>query len=240
MYTTHAMQYSVWNAEAHIEDQLWEPKHQFAISRTAVSDSGRYVQHNLRPVCVCVCICVSACVYVCVCACVQFSPREILVNIQYKHSPNLCIIDTPGLISAAPGKANASLQVCTELKTHTHTHIRALPCTALVHVPRLRIAWPGKLSRMCRDICVCVCVCVCTQAASRAIEQLVRQKAEIESLILLCLEDVSDWTHATTRRLAMQVSRARAHTHTHTHTLPLEARVLPHAVQCQISTCACM
>lgn len=40
----------------------------------------------------------------------QFWSKEIVVKIEYKYCPNLTIIDTPGLISAAPGKRNANLQ----------------------------------------------------------------------------------------------------------------------------------
>ncbi|KAG1658978.1 hypothetical protein FOA52_008300 [Chlamydomonas sp. UWO 241] len=40
----------------------------------------------------------------------MFCPKEIICRIEYKYCPNLTIIDTPGLISAAPGKANAVMQ----------------------------------------------------------------------------------------------------------------------------------
>lgn len=40
----------------------------------------------------------------------QFWSKEIVVKIEYKFCPNLTIIDTPGLISAAPGKRNSNLQ----------------------------------------------------------------------------------------------------------------------------------
>ncbi|KAK9918350.1 hypothetical protein WJX75_003404 [Coccomyxa subellipsoidea] len=40
----------------------------------------------------------------------QFWSKEIVVKIEYKYCPNLTIIDTPGLISAAPGRRNSSLQ----------------------------------------------------------------------------------------------------------------------------------
>jgi hypothetical protein len=40
----------------------------------------------------------------------QFWSKEIIVKVEYKYCPNLTIIDTPGLISAAPGRANAQLQ----------------------------------------------------------------------------------------------------------------------------------
>lgn len=40
----------------------------------------------------------------------QFWAKEIVVKIEYKYCPNLTIIDTPGLISAAPGKRNSGLQ----------------------------------------------------------------------------------------------------------------------------------
>ncbi len=49
------------------------------------------------------------------------------------------------------------------------------------------------------------------QAASRTIEAMVAAKASHPELILLCLEDCNDWTHATTRRLAMQVCVGEAH-----------------------------
>ncbi|XP_037440167.1 dynamin-like protein ARC5 isoform X2 [Triticum dicoccoides] len=40
----------------------------------------------------------------------QFSAKEIIIRIEYKHCPNLTIIDTPGLILAAPGRKNRVLQ----------------------------------------------------------------------------------------------------------------------------------
>ena len=44
----------------------------------------------------------------------QFWAKEIVVKIEYKFCPNLTIIDTPGLISAAPGRRNSAMQVCTQ------------------------------------------------------------------------------------------------------------------------------
>lgn len=41
----------------------------------------------------------------------QFWAKEIMLKIEYKYCPNLTIIDTPGLIAAAPGRKNHSLQV---------------------------------------------------------------------------------------------------------------------------------
>jgi len=82
-----------------------------------------------------------------------FWAKEIVVKIEYKYCPNLTIIDTPGLISAAPGRKGAG----------------------------------GA------------------QAASRAVEALVRSKMERRDFIILCLEDTSDWGNATTRRLVAQV-----------------------------------
>ena len=40
----------------------------------------------------------------------KFWAKEIVVRIEYKYCPNLTIIDTPGLISAAPGRRNAAQQ----------------------------------------------------------------------------------------------------------------------------------
>lgn len=40
----------------------------------------------------------------------QFSAKEIIIRVEYKYCPNLTIIDTPGLIAAAPGRKNRALQ----------------------------------------------------------------------------------------------------------------------------------
>ncbi|KAH7431119.1 hypothetical protein KP509_08G030700 [Ceratopteris richardii] len=82
----------------------------------------------------------------------QFWAKEIVVKIEYKFCPNLTIIDTPGLIAAAPGRKNHLLQ-----------------------------------------------------AQARAVEALVRTKMQQKEFIILCLEDCSDWSNATTRRVVMQM-----------------------------------
>eukprot|EP00250_Pteridium_aquilinum_P033868 c6523_g1_i1 orf=228-3032(+) len=82
----------------------------------------------------------------------QFSAKEIIVKIEYKYCPNLTIIDTPGLIAAAPGRKNHLLQ-----------------------------------------------------AQARAVETLVRSLMQSKEFIILCLEDCSDWSNATTRRVVMQM-----------------------------------
>uniref|UniRef100_A0ACD5XNK6 Uncharacterized protein n=1 Tax=Avena sativa TaxID=4498 RepID=A0ACD5XNK6_AVESA len=89
----------------------------------------------------------------------QFSAKEIIIRIDYKHCPNLTIIDTPGLILAAPGRKNRVLQ-----------------------------------SQAC------------------AVEALVRAKIQHKETIILCLEDCSDWSNATTRRVVMQVDPDLART----------------------------
>uniref|UniRef100_A0A0A9DQF3 Dynamin N-terminal domain-containing protein n=1 Tax=Arundo donax TaxID=35708 RepID=A0A0A9DQF3_ARUDO len=40
----------------------------------------------------------------------QFSEKEIIIKVEYKHCPNLTIIDTPSLILPAPGDKNRVLQ----------------------------------------------------------------------------------------------------------------------------------
>ncbi|TVU51148.1 hypothetical protein EJB05_02556 [Eragrostis curvula] len=89
----------------------------------------------------------------------QFSEKEIIIKVEYKHCPNLTIIDTPGLILPAPGRKNRVLQ---------------------------------------------------TQAS--AVESLVRAKIQHKETIILCLEDCSDWSNATTRRVVMQVDPDLART----------------------------
>ena len=89
----------------------------------------------------------------------QFWAKEVVVRIEYKYCPNLTIIDTPGLIAAAPGRRNHALQ-----------------------------------------------------ASSRAVEAMVRAKMEQREYIILCLEDSSDWSNATTRRFVMGVDPTLART----------------------------
>ncbi|CAL5098065.1 unnamed protein product [Urochloa decumbens] len=89
----------------------------------------------------------------------QFSEKEIIIKVEYKHCPNLTIIDTPGLILPAPGRKNRVLQ---------------------------------------------------SQAS--AVESLVRAKIQHKETIILCLEDCSDWSNATTRRVVMQVDPDLART----------------------------
>lgn len=43
------------------------------------------------------------------------------------------------------------------------------------------------------------------QTQARAVESLVRAKMQHKEFIILCLEDCSDWSNATTRRVVMQV-----------------------------------
>lgn len=79
-----------------------------------------------------------------------FWSKDIVAKIEYKFCPNLTIVDTPGLIAAAPGRRNGSMQ-----------------------------------------------------SNARAVESVVRGKMEQQDHIILCLEDSSDWSNATTRRLVM-------------------------------------
>jgi hypothetical protein len=43
------------------------------------------------------------------------------------------------------------------------------------------------------------------QSQASAVESLVRAKIQHKETIILCLEDCSDWSNATTRRVVMQV-----------------------------------
>lgn len=43
------------------------------------------------------------------------------------------------------------------------------------------------------------------QSQARAVEALVRTKMHHKEFIILCLEDSSDWSNATTRSIVMQV-----------------------------------
>lgn len=75
----------------------------------------------------------------------QFSAKEIIIRIEYKHCPNLTIIDTPGLILAAPGRKNRVLQVdpdlartvlvSTKLDTKIPQFARASDVEVFLHPP---------------------------------------------------------------------------------------------------------
>ena len=80
-----------------------------------------------------------------------FWSKDIVAKIEYKFCPNLTIVDTPGLIAAAPGRRSST-----------------------------------------------------TQSSARAVESVARGKMEQQDHIILCLEDSSDWSNATTRRVVMQ------------------------------------
>jgi len=43
------------------------------------------------------------------------------------------------------------------------------------------------------------------QSQASAVDRLVRAKIQHKETIILCLEDCSDWSNATTRRVVMQV-----------------------------------
>lgn len=80
-----------------------------------------------------------------------FWAKDIVVKIEYKYCPNLTIIDTPGLISAAPGRKFQGLQ-----------------------------------------------------QSARLVEDLVKSKMQQRDYIILCLEDNSDWSNSTTRRMVLE------------------------------------
>ena len=49
------------------------------------------------------------------------------------------------------------------------------------------------------------------QSQASAVESLVRAKIQHKETIILCLEDCSDWSNATTRRVVMQVGSLSYH-----------------------------
>lgn len=52
---------------------------------------------------------------------------------------------------------------------------------------------------------IAIIVFVFMKGQARAVESLVRAKMQHREFIILCLEDCSDWSNATTRRVVMQV-----------------------------------
>lgn len=104
-------------------------------------------------------------------------------------SPNLTIIDTPGLINAVPGRKNTNIQAAVRTRScpSPASLTRDAPCSS---------AESSRAAALARYP---------PSRQSRAVEALVRSKMERRDFIILCLEDTSDWNNATTRRLVLQV-----------------------------------
>ncbi|KAF3954951.1 hypothetical protein CMV_019773 [Castanea mollissima] len=66
------------------------------------------------------------------------------------------------------------------------------PNLTIIDTPGLIAPAPGRKNRA-------------LQSQARAVESLVRAKMQHKEFIILCLEDCSDWSNATTRRVVMQV-----------------------------------
>ncbi|KAK7260325.1 hypothetical protein RIF29_26285 [Crotalaria pallida] len=66
------------------------------------------------------------------------------------------------------------------------------PNLTIIDTPGLIAPAPGRKNRA-------------LQAQARAVESLVRAKMQHKEFIILCLEDCSDWSNATTRRIVMQI-----------------------------------
>ncbi|MQL82058.1 hypothetical protein Taro_014534 [Colocasia esculenta] len=66
------------------------------------------------------------------------------------------------------------------------------PNLTIIDTPGLIAPAPGRKNRL-------------LQGQARAVEALVRAKMQCKDFIILCLEDCSDWSNATTRRVVMQI-----------------------------------
>ncbi|KAM3694451.1 hypothetical protein ACB098_07G057500 [Castanea mollissima] len=66
------------------------------------------------------------------------------------------------------------------------------PNLTIIDTPGLIAPAPGRKNRA-------------LQSQARAVESLVRAKMQHKEFIILCLEDCSDWSNATTRRVVMQI-----------------------------------
>ncbi|KAK7400283.1 hypothetical protein VNO78_11487 [Psophocarpus tetragonolobus] len=73
------------------------------------------------------------------------------------------------------------------------------PNLTIIDTPGLIAPAPGRKNRA-------------LQAQARAVESLVRAKMQHKEFIILCLEDCSDWSNATTRRVVMQLDPELART----------------------------
>ncbi|XP_050376301.1 dynamin-like protein ARC5 [Argentina anserina] len=102
-----------------------------------------------------------------------------LADIQaYIEAENMRLEKEPSLFSAKEIIIRVEYKYC--------------PNLTIIDTPGLIAPAPGPKNRA-------------LQVQARAVEALVRAKMQHKELIILCLEDCSDWSNATTRRVVMQI-----------------------------------
>lgn len=115
-----------------------------------------------------------------------FSAEEIVVRIEYRHCPNLSLVDTPGLLVGGPAAEDGggsdddtSAEATADSASASDS---AAASTSRRHEARARL-----------------------QAAG--VEQLVRSKIKPQEAIVLCVEETSNWDVAAAREVVGTVDR---------------------------------
>ncbi|KAM5574756.1 dynamin-like protein ARC5 [Rosa sericea] len=108
----------------------------------------------------------------------QAHPRSLQDIQAYIEAENMRLEKEPCLFSAKEIIIRVEYKYC--------------PNLTIIDTPGLIAPAPGPKNRA-------------LQVQARAVEALVRAKMQHKELIILCLEDCSDWSNATTRRVVMQI-----------------------------------
>ncbi|GMN59226.1 hypothetical protein TIFTF001_028320 [Ficus carica] len=108
----------------------------------------------------------------------SLAEEKSLAQVQaYIEAENMRLESEPSQFSAKEIIINVEYKYC--------------PNLTIIDTPGLIAPAPGRKNRE-------------LQAQARAVESLVRTKMQHKEFIILCLEDCSDWSNATTRRVVMQ------------------------------------
>ncbi|PKI37811.1 hypothetical protein CRG98_041761 [Punica granatum] len=134
------------------------------------------------------------------------------ITLHMKYDPN-CELPLCSLLSESDPSSLARLMSLQEIQAYIEAENMRLerePCQfsakeiivkveykycpnlTIIDTPGLIAPAPGRKNRA-------------LQSQARAVESLVRAKMQHKEFIILCLEDCSDWSNATTRRVVMQI-----------------------------------
>lgn len=131
------------------------------------------------------------------------------ITLHMKYDP-LCELPRCRLLSNSPSAEEKSLQEIQAYIEAENMRLESDPCQfstkeiiikveykycpnlTIIDTPGLIAPAPGLKNRA-------------LQSRGRAVESLVRAKMQHKEFIILCLEDCSDWSNATTRRVVMQI-----------------------------------
>ena len=129
-----------------------------------------------------------------------FSAEEIVVRIEYRHCPNLSIVDTPGLLVqgvASPDAAATAEDAATADAANADDANASSPAAATA----AGTSASEEEAAAHR-----------TKLQAAGVEQLVREKIRPDETIVLCVEESNNWDVAPARALVAQVDNGLTRT----------------------------